>query len=313
MRLQILVNHYSEPEDVVARFLSSLAAQENVPWEDVEVLIASDGTELDARFLASFGIPILYWPREHEGVCRTRNFLMDEAYADYLMFADIDDSFHSTLGFCKVLKAIEDVGTDVIAAPYDVEEIRGGGATYRVEKHDTVHVFGKAFRRGYLLENGIRFPDEMLFSGDMYFLWQAFNLGGSIAWTKESYYVWRHQKGSVTRRNHWHRVWTYRVVLLCYELLYENLVGRGRDDLRERLVAALFAMAYVQSHDERFTKAPEEAVRLMDMAIADFARVHVAEYRALPSSMKAEALHGRRTTFGTVEGMDEWVTEVCAR
>ena len=310
MRLQILVNHYREPEEVVARFLSSVAAQEHVPWGDVEVLVASDGTELDWRFLSSFGIPITYWPREHEGVCRTRNFLMDEADADYLMLCDIDDSFHSTLGLCKVLKAMDDVGTDVIAAPYDVE---GDGPRYRMDKCDTVHVFGKAFRRMYLVENGIRFPDDMTFSGDMHFLWLAFNLGGSVAWMRDSYYVWRRNPDSVTRRNPWHRVRTYPKVLRCYETTLDSLAERGRDDLHHVLVASLFAMAYVQSHDERFTEAPEEAVALMDVAIADFAMVHVAEYRALPEQLKAEALQGRRTTFGTVEGMDEWVETVCAR
>lgn len=315
MRLQLLVNHYREPGSVVARFMRSVTMQESVPWDEVEVLVGSDGTTLGEceSLLVLFGVPARHVALPHTGVCGTRNALLGEATADYVMFCDVDDAFHSTLGLCKLLKAIDDLGTDVIASPYDVEERDGDTSRYRVERHDTLHVHGKAFRRAYLEENGIRFPGEMEFSGDMYFLWLAFNLGGSVAWMTESFYAWRHSEGSITRANPWHRVESYGQMLRCYELLHDDLVRRGRDDLRERLVAATFAMAFCHFHDPSYAGGPERSVDEMVRLMRLFVARHADEYRALPYEAKRDALHGRRRSLGDVGWMDEWTEKMCGR
>ena len=313
MKLQILVNHYREPEGVVARLLGSLAAQEGVSWDDAGVLVASDGTDLDSAFLSSFGIPVTHFRRPHGGVCRTRNFLLGRADADYVMFADADDSLHSTLGIHKLLGAIDDSGADVIAAPYDVESHAGGAVRYRTERRDTLHVHAKALRRRYLLDNGIRFPDDMEFGGDMHLLWLALNLGGSVAWMRDPYYVWRDTPGSVTRADPWHRVRTYGSVIACYEHTLADLAARGRDDLRRALVASLFAMAYDQSNDDAYTMAPPDAVAEMASAISAFAARHAGEYCELSAMEKEAALRSRPRRFGTVGDMDRWLGMACAR
>ena len=48
-RLQLLVNHYREPDDIVRRFLMSVEMQEAA--EDFEVVIYSDGTDLSPAVL----------------------------------------------------------------------------------------------------------------------------------------------------------------------------------------------------------------------------------------------------------------------
>jgi glycosyltransferase involved in cell wall biosynthesis len=295
MRLQVLANHCHEAEETVARFLGSLSSQEAVPWDEVEVLVCSDGTDnaLSEDFLSSFGIPIRYEALEHSGVCRTRNALMDRADAEYLMFCDIDDSFHSSLALYRVLKAIDDLHPDIIASPYDVERTEGGKPFYRTEKRDTVHVFGKAFKRSYLVENGIRFPDEMPFSGDMYFLWLAFNLGPTIAWTRDSYYIWRENPASVTRTNPWHMLDSYPMLLRNYELLYANLAERGRADLQGMLLGAVFSMMYLQSHQLEYS-GPEGHRKAMDDAVSAFAARHIGEYLALPDGIRSGCLESHR-------------------
>ena len=307
-RLQILVNHYREPEETVARFLGSLASQEGVDWGDVEVLVRSDGTALRDGFMQSFGIPVRYEALPHSGVCHTRNVLMDAATADYLMFCDVDDRILGTRGVSRMLKAIDDVGTDVIVAPYEVELPDGG---YRTETDDTVHVFSKAFRRAYLVDNDIRFPDEMETCGDMHFTWLAFNLGPTIAWMRDPVYVWAHNEGSVTRSDPWHRLESYGRVLRCYEILLGNLASRGRTDLQESLLCAVFSMAYVQSHDAAFTSGPERSVGAMADAISGFAARHGDAYLGMPRGTKEAMLDVHRRlashAHGSVDDMDEWV------
>jgi glycosyltransferase involved in cell wall biosynthesis len=319
MRLQILANHFSEPWDVVARFLGSLGSQVAVDWDDVEVIICTDGAdhELPRETLSSFGIPVRYEVLEHAGVCRTRNALMDMSSADYVMFCDIDDCMHSTLGLYRMMKAMDDVGTDIIAAPYDVESHDDGVASYRTERRDTTHVFSKAFRRSYLVENGIRFPDEMPFSGDMYFLWLAFNLGPTLAWIGDSFYVWKDNPDSITRRSPWHRVESYGMLLRNYQLLHDELGRRGRSDLQSTLVAAVFAMMYSHAHDDAYQSGPEGSVAAMREAMRSFATAHRDEYDELTTEEKARALSSRRgpTRLGMpdVARLDEWVVETCER
>jgi len=301
MLLQVLINHHDEPEETVAPLLRSLASQERVPWGEVEMLMCSDGTEhaLSKGFIDSFGIPIRYRAIGHKGLCHARNVLMDEAEADYIMFCDCDDRFHSTLGIYRVLKAIGDVGTDIIAAPYEIESEHG----FHTERKDTIHVFSKAYRRSYLVDNGIRFPDDMETCGDMRFMWLAFNLNPTIAWTNESFYVWADNPESVTRKSTWHRVESYGKVMACYEGLYQELLARGRDDLRDRLVAALFAMAYDHCHDERYTEAP--TANVMYAEVDGLLGRHMDEYRDIGRDVKASAL--RERGMPDVDAMEEWV------
>lgn len=312
MRLQILVNHFNESERTVSGFLGSLARQEAVSWDDMEVLVRSDGRDhaLSDEFLGSFGIPIRYEAAEHSGVCHTRNALMDMSDADYLMFCDIDDCMHSTLGLYHVMKAMDDVGTDIIAAPYLTE--RDGN--YVTERRDTIHVFSKAFKRSYLVENGIRFPDEMPTSGDMFFLWLAFNLDPTVAWTEFSFYVWKDNPNSVTRARRWHMAESYDLLMRNYELLHEELVRRGRDDLVGHMIGATFAMMYVHSHDRAHTDAPEEALSVMREAVSRFVGRHREEYESLPNEVKRVSLEAHKraagTGFGDLEGMDGWVSSV---
>lgn len=301
MLIQLLVNHYNESEETVRRFLDSLAFQE-VDWNDVEILICSDGTSLPEGLLESYDIPIRYESLPHSGVCHTRNVLLDKSTADYVMFCDIDDCLHSTLGLYRIIKAINDIGSDIIASPYEVED----NGTYRTERRDVIHVFGKAFRRGYLTDNAIRFPDEMPISGDTYFLWLAFNLSPSIVWIKDSFYVWKQNWSSVTRGEDWHRAKTYPLMLHGYELLYQELGRRQRDDLQAMLIGAVFAMMYDNAHDDEYADAPDEISDAMASARWAFASEHIDQYRSLDYKIKKGSLAVKSQTYDVSE-LDEWV------
>lgn len=313
MRLQLLVNHYNEPDSLVQRFLHSVEMQEVA--NDFEVLIYSDGTELSPALLGGYSFPIRYKSLPHRGVCATRNALLDDATADYLMFCDIDDCFHSTLGLYRVLKAIDDLGSDVIASPFDAEVFINGKPFYHKEELDTIRVHGKAFRRGYLIENDIRFPDEMEFSGDMYFLWLAFNLSDKVCWILESFYVWKSNDQSVTRKNPYHCQDTYEIMLKGYELLYQNLYERNRRDLQEALVASTLSMAYLNSHSPTYTKGPSESVRRFRDSVASLVKRYGHLYDKVPTHIRVGSYEAAKTIHGepagcNVKDIPNWITQV---
>jgi len=310
MRLQILVNHYKEPSITVSRLLASIARQSCVDPSDYEVLVYSDGTELYDGVVERFGVRYRSLP--HRGVCATRNALMDDADAEYLVFCDADDYFHSSLGLWRILKAIDDLGCDVIGSPYEKELIRDGRPTYEPMRRDTIRVHGKAFKRSFLVENDIRFPDEMEFSGDMYFTWLAYNLGDS-AWMPDSFYVWADNPASVTRANPNHRLDTYGVMLRNYELLLLNLEERGRDDLRDALVGSLFSMMCINDCDPRYMDGPDESVATAREAMREFSTKYGHLYGSISDALRKRTYDSSERLHGGGPGVDavgEWISAI---
>ena len=234
MTLEILVNHYKEDEKTVERFFSSLTMQRGVEFR---VMICSDGgVRLPPDLFCKFPFEITYQYLPHTGVCHTRNVMLDKATADYLMFCDVDDCFSSPYGLSSLMAAAEKSGADVIGSPYQCERLINGKYEYVTYQNDTIRVHGKIFRRGYLTENHIRFPDELETSGDMSFLWLTYALTDRIVWVPENFYIWKWNPDSVTRADPYSHVMSYDRTLRCYELLAKDLVRRKRADLFRNLV-----------------------------------------------------------------------------
>lgn len=269
MFLQILINHYHESEEVVKRLLRSIDEQTIVQNGSFGVLIYNDGDDvlLSEEFLSKFSFPISYKVLEHRGVCATRNALLDDATADWVMFCDADDCFHSSLGLYRLYKATNDLTVDVIGSLYEKETLNDDSFVYTPMQRDTLRLHGKIFRRQYLIDNGIRFPDELPHSGDMYFLWQAYNLKPNYAWLRESFYIWKYNPDSVTRKDPFARLKAYPMMLRNYELLADKLLERGRTDLFSILAVTVVCTAYLDTTNEDFMAGPEELRANVETAV----------------------------------------------
>lgn len=88
MKLQILVPQYKETDDVIKPLLDSIAIQQNVPMDEVGVIICNDGSDvfLSEELINSYPFKIEYYKEKHGGVSATRNACLDKATADYVMF-----------------------------------------------------------------------------------------------------------------------------------------------------------------------------------------------------------------------------------
>jgi glycosyltransferase involved in cell wall biosynthesis len=253
-RLQVLVNHYNEDRTVVRRLLSSLMLQTDV---DFEVLIMSDGGDvrLGEDALSGYPFAIRYAYAPHSGVCHTRNVLLDSSDAEYLMFCDADDCFSGD-GLRLLVEAAE--GGDVACAPF-LSELPDGST--KPVTNDTLHLHAKVFRRQYLIDNDIRFPDEMEYSGDMAFLWLALSLTNRVRWVSESFYTWKWNASSITRSNPYFHVAAYGNTTTCYTLLGRELRRRGEGRLLSNLVCTMFAMIYSDISGKRWSTYPIDLVR----------------------------------------------------
>lgn len=291
-RLQILVNHHNEPSETVKRFLGSLDAQTGVEFE---VLMLSDGGPgIPIDDLSGHRYPIRYAHHEHVGVCGTRNVLFDASDAPVVMFADIDDCFHAN-GLRCLMDAIRDA--DVACAPFLCEDANG---STRVMDRDTLHVHAKVFRRRYLVDNDIRYPD-MEYSGDMAFLWLAFALGGRIRWVRDCFYTWKWNPSSVTRALPHFHVRAYGTTLRCYTLLGRDLRRRNRPDLLKGLVCTTFAMIYIDVAGDLWPTYPDDLRSKANQSAVEFLREFWEVYASADDAYRLKR-YGAMVDFLHAEG-----------
>lgn len=247
MKLQILLNRYTENETILGQMLQSIEEQD-FSKTNYEVLIGNDGGEenLSEEFFKRFSFPLRYFSFPHRGVCRTRNNLLDLSEARYLIFADSDDVFHKKNAFTTLINAAEESNADIIDAKF-LQEHKYSDGIIRANVEIVYNINwlqGKMFRRDFLIQNGIRFPDEQETSGDMYFLWLAFHLTDKIMKIPDVFYTWKYYEKSVTRSQKYYFYNNYRNSLHCYMLLNRNLIKRNRNDLLADATAKLFSRIY---------------------------------------------------------------------
>ena len=317
MRLQFLINHYNEPQEMVKRLLDSIAMQNGLaPNKDYNVLICSDRTDnvLDKGFLNSFPFHIEYEALPHRGVCATRNTLLDKASADYIMFCDADDCFHSPEGAAAILRVAEESGADFVSAPFLEEE--QDGDSFRRKSNNLTFIHSKLFRRAYLMENDIRFPGEVESAGDMTFVWWAFHKAKTTRSIMETYYTWKYHEQSVTRILPFKGVRFYGNEVRAFALLTRKLIARGERDLYNKLVATIISTAYLDTRIDGWAKAPSEYVENAKKAIAEYVHEFASYYYALDKKQKFRAYNNAlltRRTYGPADGfsgIEDWVREV---
>jgi glycosyltransferase involved in cell wall biosynthesis len=109
MKLQLLIPQYSETEDIVKNMLDSIEIQQGVDFNEFEVLIGNDGSDvkLSEDFLTKYSYSIQYFQFEHTSPAGTRQRLFDKATADYIMFCDADDMFLNILAFATIFAFID--------------------------------------------------------------------------------------------------------------------------------------------------------------------------------------------------------------
>lgn len=157
----------------------------NQTLKEVEIIVVNDGSpdnclSILESYEAEYGDKVKVYTTENRGVSHARNFAIEKAIGDYIMFVDSDD--YIALNMCEQLysKAIEDHNDLVICSRYNIYENRlNGQLISKVQvlksvsqnfklldkKYELAHIppfpWGKLFKRELLSE--LRFPENMRF------------------------------------------------------------------------------------------------------------------------------------------------------
>lgn len=276
MKLDLVVPRYKEPWDVCKYLFDSIALQRGIDFDDIRVLVINDGDEnvLDAYAWRDYPYRVDYIIKPHGGVSHTRNVGIDESDADYIMFCDIDDGFLNNYGLHLVFSAMQE-HPKMITSCF-VEEVKTD--TWLIVRHDKDPTFihGKAYDRKWLVENNIRFDDDLTIHEDSYFN----NI--AIAHAKDDrkdittpFYLWRWNDASTVRRESGNFLLkTYPKLVQVRTRICDEMKSRGFEDAYKLCMVKSVTDFYYdfqkpdfnRTENRRDIKEAEKAVRAFYMA-----------------------------------------------
>ena len=247
MKLQILVPQYKETDEIVKPLLDSLAIQQNINFDEIGVIICNDGTDvfLTEDFLNSYPFKVEYYKEPHRGVSGTRNACLDYATAEYVMFCDADDMFYNACGLWIIFNEME-TGFDSFVSVF-IEESREPETkkpTYINRVLDTTFVHGKVQRRQYLIDQKIRWNENLTIHEDSYFNILCQGLTDNLKYCESSFYLWKWRDESVCRHDPKYLLKTYKNMLDSNDALIEQFLSRGREDKASYYSAFMIFDAY---------------------------------------------------------------------
>lgn len=267
MLLQILIPQYKETDEVIQPLLDSIKVQHNVDFSQIGVIITNDGTDvkLSEGLLKSYPFEIKYLQNEHKGVSATRNYCLDNATAEYVMFCDADDMFYNITAIQLILETIHDYPFEVLTSAFMEELInKEGYHIYHQRDNDTIFVHGKVFNRKFLVDNNIRWGDELLIHEDSYFNCLALGVAQNKRYCTSPFYLWCWNPSSVSRKETNYVIRTYHhLIKSAYKLSLDLIKHQRAKDSAKMFVLNLFQTFYLMTG--KYSLMPEFSQLINDL------------------------------------------------
>lgn len=203
MLLQFVVIHYDEDETYIKSLLNVLKMQQNIDFNEIEVLIENDGDKLvyNEKLFEGYPFKIQYHVNPWTGRSGVRQFGLDRATADYVMFCDCDDTFLRFDALYDVFKALKSKQPDVLFSKFvadhvDENEKMVGFSQYYAEN---VWIHGKVFKVDFLRKHNIKWNQKLNNYEDSYFVRLIDAYNPQKIGIETPTYLWKHRASSCTR------------------------------------------------------------------------------------------------------------------
>lgn len=318
-KLEILVPQFNETDEIAKQLLDSIALQQAVDFNDVGVIICNGGSDilLSDKLLGSYPFDIAYHRIPNRGISGTRNALLDYATAEYVMFCDADDIFYSACGLWLIFREMSFGQFDTMASEF-IEEVRrkDGSTVFVKHEMDSTFVHGKVHRRQYLIDNNIRWNENLTVHEDSYFniLAQSFT---EVKYCPISFYMWKYREGSISRADPKYLLKTYtKLIDSCDELVHE-FERRGCDhDVEFQVVMMIFNAYYTLNKPQWFKEENAEYRDATEKRFASFYKEHKAAWDGAKMENKIKASNHARAR-NVREGMgleamtiEQWLAHI---
>ena len=169
MLLEIVITHWTESWEIVRKGLLMLASQRLVDWKDVKVTLIHDGSYVyPDDFFVWCPFTVNQVRLDHCGIAAVRNWAIDHSTAEWIRFCDCDDMFSSVYSVHLIMDALKTAQKfDLLW--FDIYAEVDGKVHIKSER-DPVVIHGKVFRRSFLNEHDLRFPEFLTWCEDSAFL-----------------------------------------------------------------------------------------------------------------------------------------------
>ena len=204
--LDIIITHHKEAWRDCRKMFEMLRLQRGVKPEDFRVILVQDGEDeaLDmVRLLKVYPFVGLVVSQPAAGVSEARNAGLAAADAEWVMFCDCDDTLYSVDSLFRILESIREAGdrADLLWSDFWIEMKTPDGRFVKTLKGwNSVFIHGKAYRRTFLEDRGIRFDPELNYSEDaMFNAVVAMETDVKrVAKMPETVYMWCYRDGSLS-------------------------------------------------------------------------------------------------------------------
>ena len=321
-KLDFLIPIYNESETVIKLLLDSIEIQQNVDIKnDVGAIVCCDGgkARLSDEFLSRYSFPIEFYVLDHAGVSATRNACLYRSSAEYVMFADCDDMLYNACGLWILFREFSLGEFDGLRSLF-IEETRHpktGEVIYINRENDSTFVHGKVWRREYLIENNIRWNEDLTIHEDSYFNSLALNLSENIKDCPYPFYLWRWRDDSVCRHDPKYMVKTYANFIDSNDALVDEYLRRGKNEEAANICAMMVLTSYYTMNKPEWTEQENQEYRyLTERRFGEYYRKHKELWTGLDPKMKMRISNSVRTQV-IREGMemehetiDAWLKKV---
>ncbi len=298
MLLQLIVPHYNERPQEVEPLLDSVRLQQGIDFSEVGVIIVYDGDEAcplpEAEWAKRYPYEIQFLHKPHGGISHTRNYGLDHATADYVMFCDADDLFCHLCGLRIVFDEIER-GFDTMTSAF-VEETRKPGTDeplFVVHEQDGTFVHGKVHRLAFLREKGIRFCDRLTVHEDSYFHCLVSCLIDDpkrARYQPEKFYLWKWRDSSICRHDPDYILKTFPAMLDSSDALLDELHRRGMGGFVNIYAGLMLFEAYYALNRKEWLETTHQEYRdITERRVADYYHKYKANFDAMTDTEKMKA------------------------
>lgn len=291
-KLSIIVPHYNEPEHVVMPLLQSIYLQQSVNFEDIEVIVVNDGEQYALYGLSERFPQVRYLFMPHGGVSVARQYGLDNANGEYVMFCDCDDMFYSMMGLYVVLREMEIGQFDALMSAF-IEETRDpqGNIAYITHQTDNTFVHGKVYRRQYLIDNNIKWNSNFEIHEDSFFNALALKLTPSVKYCQQPFYLWKWQDNSVCRRDPLYIQKTFTCMLESNTALVEEFIKRGRASDAQFYATSMIYDSYFNLNLKAWLDSANKEYRdKTEQAFAAYYNKFEYLYNAIDEKVKAQII-----------------------
>lgn len=309
MLLQLIVPHYKEFPAEVEPLLDSIAIQQAIDFKEVGVIIVYDGEEAtrlpEMDWFIKYPFEIKHLHKPHSGISATRNYGLDHATAEYVMFCDADDMFCHVCGLRMVFDEITK-GFDTLSSAF-IEETRNPltmKPIFVIHAQDSTFVHGKVHRLEFLRENNLRFLDRLKVHEDSYFnvLVHSVVEDGKGKYCPEKFYLWKWRDNSICRHDPMYMLKTFPAMLDSNDALVDELERRGIADRAAAHVAIMVFEAYYTLNKKQWLEQTNHEYREQtEKRFAEYFKKHESKWDSLSDEEKMKtsvAVRNRSITSG---------------